>query len=77
LSQSGHPFLRQAGLVARSFNQLVGSFIAATPPQTIQWLERHTGITIEPLAFFVRLLLTITRPLPPDAQASAQTKRRQ
>ena len=43
----------------------------------IQRLERNTGITMETLAMFVRFLLTITPPLPPDAQASAQAKGRQ
>jgi hypothetical protein len=40
----------------------------------IQRLERNTGVTMETLALFVRFLLTITPPLPPDAQASAQAK---
>jgi hypothetical protein len=43
----------------------------------IQRLERNTGVTIETLALFVRFLLTITPPLPPDAQASAQAKGQQ
>jgi hypothetical protein len=40
----------------------------------IQRLERNTGVTMETLALFVRFLLTVTPPLPPDAQASAQAK---
>jgi hypothetical protein len=40
-------------------------------------LERNTGITMEMLALFVRFLLSITPPLPSDAQASAQAKGRQ
>jgi hypothetical protein len=40
----------------------------------IQRLERNTGVTMEMLALFVRFLLTITPPLPPDAQAAAQAK---
>jgi hypothetical protein len=43
----------------------------------IQRLERNTGISMEMLAVFVRFLLTITPPLPPDAQPSAQAKGRQ
>jgi aspartate/methionine/tyrosine aminotransferase len=40
-------------------------------------LERNTGITLEMLASFVHFQLTITPPLPPDAQAAAQAKGRQ
>jgi hypothetical protein len=43
----------------------------------VQRLERNTGVTMETLAVFVRFLLTITPPLPPDAQASAQAKGQQ
>jgi hypothetical protein len=43
----------------------------------VQRLERNTGVTMETLALFVRFLLTITPPLPPDAQASAQAKGQQ
>jgi hypothetical protein len=43
----------------------------------IQRLERNTGITMETPAVFVRFLLTITPPLPPDAQASARAKGQQ
>jgi hypothetical protein len=41
-----------------------------------QRLERDLGITAETLALFVRFWLTVTPPLPEDAQASAQTKGR-
>jgi hypothetical protein len=40
----------------------------------VQRLERNAGITMETLAMFVRFFLTVTPPLPPDAQASAQAK---
>ena len=43
----------------------------------VQRLERNLGIAIETLALFVRFWLTITPPLPPDAQAAAQVKGRQ
>jgi hypothetical protein len=43
----------------------------------VQRLERNLGIGIETLALFVRFWLTITPPLPPDAQAAAQLKSRQ
>ena len=43
----------------------------------VQRLERNLGIAIETLALFVRFWLTITPPLAPDAQASAQIKGRQ
>jgi hypothetical protein len=43
----------------------------------VQRLERNTGIGIETLALFVRFWLTITPPLPADAQAAAQLKGRQ
>lgn len=42
-----------------------------------QRMERDLGITAETLALFVRFWLTITPPLPPDAQAAAQTKGRE
>ncbi|ABC21615.1 helix-turn-helix protein, CopG [Rhodospirillum rubrum F11] len=42
----------------------------------VQRLERDLGITAETLALFVRFWLTITPPLPEDAQASAQIKGR-
>jgi hypothetical protein len=42
-----------------------------------QRLERNLGIAIETLALFVRFWLTITPPLPPDAQGAAQLKGRQ
>lgn len=41
-----------------------------------QRLERDLGITAETLALFVRFWLTVTPPLPEDAQASAQIKGR-
>lgn len=43
----------------------------------VQRLERNTGIAIETLALFIRFWLTITPPLPADAQAAAQLKGRQ
>ena len=43
----------------------------------VQRLERNVGIAIETLALFVRFWLTITPPLPTDAQAAAQLKGRQ
>ncbi|MFC5509202.1 CopG family transcriptional regulator [Bosea massiliensis] len=43
----------------------------------VQRLERDLGITAETLALFVRIWLTITPPLPGDAQASAQAKGRE
>ena len=43
----------------------------------IQRLERNVGISTETLALFVRFWLTITPPLPSDAQAAAQAKGRE
>ncbi len=43
----------------------------------VQRLERNLGIAIETLALFVRFWLTITPPLPADAQGAAQLKGRQ
>ncbi|SEE64964.1 hypothetical protein SAMN05519104_6888 [Rhizobiales bacterium GAS188] len=43
----------------------------------LQRLERNVGISIETLALFIRFWLTITPPLPNDAQASAQAKGRE
>ncbi len=43
----------------------------------IQRLERNTGVTMEMLALFARFFLTVTPPLPPDAQAAAQAKGQQ
>lgn len=43
----------------------------------VQRLERDLGLTAETLALFVRFWLTITPPLPNDAQASAQAKGRE
>ena len=43
----------------------------------VQRLERNLGIAIETLALFVRFWLSITPPLPKDAQAAAQVKGRQ
>jgi hypothetical protein len=40
----------------------------------IQRLERNTGVSLEMLALFVRFLLAITPPLPPEAQAAMQAK---
>ncbi len=43
----------------------------------VQRLERNVGISTETLALFVRFWLTITPPLPSDAQVAAQTKGRE
>ena len=43
----------------------------------VQRLERNVGISTETLALFVRFWLTITPPLPSDAQAAAQIKGRE
>ncbi len=43
----------------------------------VQRLERNVGIAIETLALFIRFWLTVTPPLPADAQAVAQLKSRE
>ena len=43
----------------------------------LQRLERDVGLTAETLALFVRFWLTVTPPLPNDAQAAAQAKGRE
>ena len=43
----------------------------------VQRLERVVGISAETLALFIRFWLTITPPLPEDAQSSAQIKGRE
>ena len=43
----------------------------------VQRLERNSGLTTEALALFVRFWLTVTPPLPPEAQATAQVKGRE
>jgi hypothetical protein len=43
----------------------------------VQRLERNVDIAIETIALFVRFWLTVTPPLPPEAQAAAQLKGRQ
>jgi hypothetical protein len=43
----------------------------------VQRLERNSGLSTEALALFVRFWLTVTPPLPPEAQASAQVKGRE
>src|SRR5271165_5831260 len=43
----------------------------------VQRLERNVGISTETLALFIRFWLTITPPLPNDAQAAAQVKGRE
>ncbi|QDF37468.1 CopG family transcriptional regulator [Bradyrhizobium symbiodeficiens] len=43
----------------------------------MQRLERDVGLTAETLALFIRFWLTITPPLPNDAQATAQIKGRE
>ena len=47
------------------------------PSPPVPRLERDLGVTAETLALFVRFWLTITPPLPNDAQASAQAKGRE
>lgn len=42
-----------------------------------QRIERDLGVTAETLALFVRFWLTITPPLPGDAQTAAQSKGRE
>lgn len=42
-----------------------------------QRIERDLGVTAETLALFVRFWLTITPPLPSDAQTAAQIKGRE
>ncbi len=42
-----------------------------------QRIERDLGVTADTLALFVRFWLTITPPLPGDAQAAAQIKGRE
>jgi hypothetical protein len=43
----------------------------------VQRLERNVGVSTEALALFVRFWLTITPPLPSEAQAAAQAKGRE
>ena len=43
----------------------------------VERLERNVGISTETLALFIRFWLTITPPLPSDAQASAQVTGRE
>jgi hypothetical protein len=43
----------------------------------VQRLERNSGLSTEALALFVRFWLTVTPPLPPEAQAAAQVKGRE
>ncbi|WP_018319025.1 CopG family transcriptional regulator [Bradyrhizobium sp. WSM2793] len=43
----------------------------------VQRLERDVGLMAETLALFIRFWLTITPPLPNDAQAAAQAKGRE
>jgi len=43
----------------------------------VERLERHTTISNEALALFVRFWLTVTPPLPDTAQAAAQAKGRE
>jgi hypothetical protein len=43
----------------------------------VQRLERNVGISTEALALFVRFWLTVTPPLPTEAQAAAQAKGRE
>jgi hypothetical protein len=43
----------------------------------VQRLERNVGVSTEALALFMRFWLTVTPPLPNDAQAAAQAKGRE
>lgn len=43
----------------------------------VQRLERDSSLSTEALALFIRFWLTITPPLPSDAQATAQAKGRE
>jgi hypothetical protein len=43
----------------------------------VQRLERNVGISTEALALFVRFWLTVTPPLPNEAQGAAQAKGRE
>jgi hypothetical protein len=43
----------------------------------VQRLERNVGVSTEALALFVRFWLTVTPPLPTEAQAAAQAKGRE
>ena len=43
----------------------------------VQRLERDLGVTAETLALFIRFWLTVTPPLPNDAQGAAQIKGRE
>lgn len=43
----------------------------------VQRIERDLGVTAETVALFVRFWLTITPPLPSDANATAQVKGRE
>ncbi|MET3225823.1 DNA-binding transcriptional MocR family regulator [Bradyrhizobium japonicum] len=43
----------------------------------MQRLERDVGLTAETLALFIRFWLTVTPPLPNDAQLAAQAKGRE
>lgn len=43
----------------------------------LERLERDVGISVEALALFVRFWLTVTPPLPSEAQAAAQAKGRE
>ncbi len=43
----------------------------------VQRLERNVGISTEALALFVRFWLTVTPPLPTEAQPAAQAKGRE
>ncbi len=43
----------------------------------MQRLERDVGVETETLALFIRFWLTVTPPLPAEAQSSAQVKGRE
>src|SRR3954447_1282703 len=59
---------RQEGALSRRLDRL---------SRQMQRLERDVGLTAETLALFIRFWLTITPPLPNDAQATAQVKGRE
>jgi hypothetical protein len=71
--------MKRATLMARSPDPREVAFTRRLDRLTrqIQRLERNTGVTMEMLALAGRFLLTVTPPLPPDAQAALQAKGQQ
>jgi hypothetical protein len=59
---------RMEAAFARRFDRLT---------RQVQRLERDGGLSTEALALFIRFWLTITPPLPPEAQVTAQAKGRE